>query len=216
MKEVEDTIEALAEKFKEAPTWFYTETDLVCWFVGDLNNRLGDGKSACDKYGLAHQLVHTEFPTPFRCDMRSGGFCIKKDDERTDNNGGFRRGHFDIVVLNPAFVASHTYHQLKAQDYAVFIKDVWDARQQGLSMLHYAVEFYFSRDPIASTAGSQRHITGIRQDAEKLKGARSPEYEGFVAKTQHIAFLKGASGERRREIEEAIGSEEGIRTVFAG
>ncbi len=88
---VEETIEALRRTFEATPTLFYTENDLVCWFVADLVPRLPDGGLAPDAEGKPHRLVHTEFPTPFRCDMRDGGFCIREDYERTEEGGRFRR-----------------------------------------------------------------------------------------------------------------------------
>ncbi len=119
------------------------------------------------------------------------------------------------MVLNPAFVGRHTYHQLKAQDYEVFRNDVWDARLQGEPMLLYAIELYFWRDPIASSAAAERCVQDIVQDADKLVGARLPAYEGFVEKTQHMAFLKGPGDDRRSEIEEAMKGRCDVKTVFA-
>jgi hypothetical protein len=117
---VDDTIKALRDAFTHTPTLFYTETDLVCWITADLNHRLGEAKHAEDCNELPHRLVHTEYPTPFRCDIARGNFQVVGEDDRTPKNGRYRRGHLDIVVLNPAFVRCHAYAKLKDEPGSIF------------------------------------------------------------------------------------------------
>lgn len=215
IRAVEATLKDLETAFAKSPTFFYTENDLVCWFVAELIPRLPDRGVSRDVEGQLHRLVHTEYPTPFRCKMDDGSFSIREDHERTQAGGGYSRGHFDIVILNPEFVARHNYQQLKAQNYHVFRQDVWDARVQGEAMLLYAIEFYFSRDPIPSLSAVDRCVQAIVQDADKLVGAKSLAYEGFVSKVQHMAFLKGASAAMNTEIQGRLAGRSDILLVCA-
>lgn len=215
IRAVEATIIDLESAFSRTPTFFYTENDLVCWFVAELVPRLPERGVVYDKDGLPHRLVHTEYPTPFRSDMKGGTFTVRAKHERTKSGRGYSRAHFDVVILNPEFVARHNYHQLKAQNYKVFREDVWDARVHGESMLLYAIEFYFSRDPTPSLAAVERCVKTIVQDADKLVGAKSPDYEGFVTKVQHIAFVKGSSAAMNSEIRTRLAGRPDIRLVFA-
>lgn len=65
-------------------------------------------------------LLHHEYPTPFRCDMRKHGFRIATDDERTNKGGLYRRGYYDLVVLNPDFVRSHDLVIVSGKNYEKF------------------------------------------------------------------------------------------------
>lgn len=216
---VHSTIEALVETFLAKPTLFYTEHDLVIWFAAELNARLAEMGEVTDRDGLPHRLVHAEYPTPFRCDMKNGGFIPKTEDDRTPTGGKYRRGHIDIAVLNPKFIARHTYQQLKAQNFEVFTRDVWDAKQEGEPMLLHAIEFYLSRDEIKLSrgkdraAGAKRCARAILQDAKKVEEAA--RMTGFVSSTKSLAFLKGTGKAVQAMIREAVGERPGIELVFA-
>ena len=151
--------------------------------------------------------------------MRNGGFALKPEGDRTEGGGKFRRGHLDIVVLNPTFVARHTYQQLKAQNFELFIRDVWNGRDEAESMLLHAIEFYLFRDEIKESRGADQTLAARRcakaiiQDADKLDAAAA--MPGFAATTLHVAFLKGTGETVGRMIEDAIGQRKGIRLIFA-
>jgi hypothetical protein len=218
IKAVDDTIKALKATFEKTPTLFYTETDLVCWFTADLNGRLETLQEEADHSDLLHRIVHTEYPTPFRCDMSGGRFRWAADDERTVNNGLHSRGHIDIIVLNPAFIACHTYDQLKAQNYKTFTSDVLGASNNARPMLLYAIEFFFARDEIKLSRGEKkdsaacRCANAIRQDADKL--LRAKKAPGFVTHIQHMAFIKGTGTDVRAMIERELDGRKEIMLVF--
>jgi hypothetical protein len=178
IKAVDDTINALRSTFEKKPTLFYTERDLVCWFTEDLNRRLGRLKEAADSSGLLHRLVHTEYPTPMRCSMADGDCRVMQETDRTENKRRYRRGHLDIVVLNPAFIQHHDYKALKAQHYDHY-KHYVLPQSQGLEpMMLFAVEFFLARDEIKPSNGTDKALAArkcaqaIRQDADKLVAAR--------------------------------------------
>jgi len=58
-------------------------------------------------------LIHREYPTSFR--------YHKKNMQLDEQTGG--RGHYDLVVLNPKFIASHTIDEVIAKDYTKCCKD---------------------------------------------------------------------------------------------
>ncbi len=91
---VEDAITEFIELFKREPTRFFTENDLVCSFYQSLSRvfESRDIRSVVDKEGNPHNLIHCEYPTPFVCDMRNGGFVVKSDNDRNEDGKGFRRG----------------------------------------------------------------------------------------------------------------------------
>ena len=204
--------------FKAKPTLFYTETDLVCWFVESLNHSLGEAGKVSDTDGKPHRLVHTEYPTPFRCHMAGGGFELKTDEDCVRDKKRYGRGHLDVVIMNPAFIASYDYHLLKAQDFEAFKAKVL-AAPKCTPMLIYAVEFFLSRDEIKQSRGPDKTLAahrcaqGIFQDAKKLEAATG--HSGFVKETKHVAFLKGTGQTVQEMIREAIGGRERIELVFA-
>ena len=89
-----DTLNALITTFKATPTFFFTENDLVCWLATSLNAALGEDGFARDRDGHRHMLVHTEYPTPFRCKMEHGGFEPKR--LRT---AGMKGGDISVATL---------------------------------------------------------------------------------------------------------------------
>lgn len=57
--------------------------------------------------GLKTTLVHHEYPTPFRCDMQGYKFQRVSEEKRTRKGGLYKRGHYDLVILNPDFVKNN-------------------------------------------------------------------------------------------------------------
>ena len=51
-------------------------------------------------------LVHREYPTSFR---------FRKENMELSESGG--RGHYDLVILNPDFLANHTLDEVIAKDF---------------------------------------------------------------------------------------------------
>jgi hypothetical protein len=68
-------------------------------------------------------LVHQEYPTPFKCHMGDLRFEVLDDDARA------RRGHYDLVVLNPWWVDQASSKALRNDDFALFRKEIRDKAQ---------------------------------------------------------------------------------------
>ena len=198
---VDRSIEALINDFQQGPTRFFTENDLVCCFHRLLHNSLDalDLPPVLDIDDLPHSLIHCEYATVFRCNMKGKGFTRMLDTDLTDNNGKFRRGHHDIVVLNPTFVRKHTFTAVKGQTYAL-MRDVLPKLTEQEPAFLYGIELVYRRDPIKPSKGgdrdaaAKRFVTEVKQDADKLK--YSVESKHVMKKARMLAFLKGTTDDK--------------------
>lgn len=196
---VEGATAALTDLFEREATRFFTENDLVCGFHRLLTEALsgiGEG-TVPDLDGRPHGLVHCEYPTPFRCDMGGGRFEVKADDVRTPGGGKYRRGRFDVAVLDPWFVGSYRYAAVKGQDYTAFRSAVASRMAAADPIVLYGVEFVFCRDEIKPSKGEEwqqaanRFVAGVRQDAAKLTAAVATP--GYMLRAVLLAFVKGTT-----------------------
>jgi len=195
---VDSSIESFVTSFVNEPTRFFTENDLVCCFHRHLHNTLDQMGVATvlDKNKLPSSLVHCEYPTPFRCDMKKRRFIRKDDEERTEGGGKFKRGHYDIVVFNPEFIGCHSYLEIKGQKYSDFLRVVIPKMTESESAVLYGVELVFSRAPIPKSNGNEAamaFVADVLQDTAKLTA--SIAMPGFMKKAAMLAFTKGTSDE---------------------
>jgi hypothetical protein len=199
---VDQSIEALCKEFRTRPTLFYTEHDMVSYFYTILQRTLSMA-TVRDRDASEHFLVHMEYPTPFRCDMEGGRFAIKGDDEQTPQGGLYRRGHYDIVVMNPGFIKEHSYELIKAQDYALYKKLVLPKLDRDNPAILYGLEFALRRDPfplLREREGKGRavidaFVAQVNQDAEKLVASQA--MPGFMDCIKVLTFVKGGADEVR-------------------
>jgi len=153
---------------------------------------------AIDKDGHEHFLVHREYPTPFRCDMSDGKFEVKDDDARTERGGKYRRGHYDIVVLDPDFVDRHRHEVIRAQIYQLYKDEVVSEVDSHGPPILYGLEFMYRRDPLRYCRGGEREkrieafLAKVAQDADKLLALKE---RGFIHQTRMLTFVKGSSKE---------------------
>jgi hypothetical protein len=197
---VEGAVSTLVSLFEREPTRFFTENDLVCCFHRMLHEALaGTGlATAPDRDGKPHNLIHCEYPTPFRCDMGGKRFEIKPDDARTPGAKKYRRGRIDVAVLNPSFIGKHSYVTVKAQHYDTFRSAVLEAPSVDVPVALYGVEFVFCRDEIKPSRGgdwekaAREFVAKVRQDTAKLRAGVA--VTGFMTKGAMLAFVKGTTG----------------------
>ncbi len=178
-------IDDLCAEYKAEPTLFYTENDLTCRLYWMLMNS-GCDLQAVDKSGKKHLLIHTEYPTPFRCEMKDNTFRVAHDDSED------RRGHYDLVVLNPALIRSHCYSDVYGQSFEHSKRTimVW-SKTEGPLML-YGVEIMLRRKPLS---GSKKfaarswttRMAKFQQDCDKLLASQK---DGLMKKTQGIYFIR--------------------------
>ena len=187
---VENSIDVLCNTFHSHPTPFFTENDLICYFYSILQQQLPISKTP-DKDGYEHFLIHREYPTPFRCDMRKNKFELKDDDARTEKGRKYQRGHYDIVVLNPDFISQHSCEVIEAQNYGLYRDRVLSKIDRCNPIILYGIEFMYSK---VKEKGVDKFVAKVIQDADKLL-ASNQKYRGFMAQVKMLTFVKGSSKE---------------------
>lgn len=195
---VDYAIRMLLRTFTANPTLFFTEHDIVCWFYRILADELQKKEllTVPDSSGCVHSLIHTEYPTPFRCYMGDHSFRVVPDEDR-GSRGPHSRGHYDFVILSPCFVRRHNYSEIKGQNFAGFKRIATSACSSDNPLVLYAIEFAFSRDEIKLSRGKDREqgahrfCRSVLQDLEKLKAGL--KFTGFMHKAASLAFLHGTS-----------------------
>lgn len=115
----EKALASLENAFTEMPRRFFTEHDLHSRLYRLVENELSNRNKLFfetkDKQKVS--LLHHEYPTPFRCNMSGHDFVRVEDTDETDRGGLYRRGHFDLVVLNPEFVKHHDLITVSGKNY---------------------------------------------------------------------------------------------------
>jgi hypothetical protein len=104
MAEIQHSLDTAANQvvseFLQAPFAFFTEADAVTRFHQILLEDPAVNQKFCTNDGYETSLVHREYPTFFR-------FNDKNPTEILADDPGARRGHYDIVGLNPSFVEQY-------------------------------------------------------------------------------------------------------------
>jgi hypothetical protein len=118
----EKALSKLEFAFRETPRRFFTEHDLHSHLYQLVEREL-DGRDALyfrTRDGQKTSLVHHEYPTPFRCDMSNHGFKRAEEAEVTSKGGRYKRGHYDLVILNPEFVRRYDLVTVAGKNYEQF------------------------------------------------------------------------------------------------
>jgi hypothetical protein len=190
--------------FKETPRRFFTEHDLHSHLYQLVEKELdAKGELFCVAAdGQKTSVLHHEYPTPFRCDMSRHGFKIVKDNERTKKKGLYRRGHYDIVILNPDFVRRYDPVIVAGKNYGKFclVKDEIE-----VTPLLWVCEIIFGSH--VEEGLPENWVDIVFQDAKKVietqklkigKGVNFARY-GSV-----MVFLGISSNEKTKKLEKEI------------
>jgi hypothetical protein len=210
---VEKSIGTLCREFQSRPNLFFTENDIVCFFYNILRQNLSN-PFAKDKDGYEHLLIHGEYPTPFRCDMRGDRFEIKDDNETK-----YKRGHYDIVVLNHDFIKAYSYSIIKGQNYEEYKRKALSDISNYSPIVLYGIEFMYSRDPLKFSKGEDKErgvegfVAKVLQDAKKLAETKKWN-EGFMGHSKMLTFVKGSSPEMQEVIKRELSKVEGNILTF--
>src|SRR4030042_3258681 len=109
---IDNAVERVIQDFQEYPGCYFTEED-VRWRlmkeIEDALDTLNIKKHVNLKDGVT-SLVHGEYPTPFRCVMGNRPFKLLPPESKG------KRGHFDIVVLNPVAASQYEFKVIRLQD----------------------------------------------------------------------------------------------------
>jgi len=158
-------IERLRATFQKCPHCFFSEHDIhsVLYSLAREELKQLGVDSQVTRDGYVTSLVHHEYPTPFRCDMHGYGFRIASDREKTSKGGLYKRGHYDLVILNPVFIKDNLMDAVCGKDYHIFRLQMCKIKVEPLI---WACEIlYFPRIKKLP----QKAIRIIQQDVLKIK-----------------------------------------------
>lgn len=209
---VEDSLEEVCSEFLSYPSHFFTENDIVCRFYQAFHKRM---VSICveDAEGKKHNILHTEYPTPFRCDMHGSYFEAKGEDDRTPLGKKYRRGHYDVVIINPLLIKQLSLEDIRFQNFALFKRNVLPRVNPGNPMIIYGLEFLYERGDMTKN-GANNFIDKIWQDHKKLVEStclKGLDHTGFLFKHKTIAFFEDTK--YKDHIEEAFRGMADVRLV---
>lgn len=151
-------VKRIGEMFRGFPYYFFTERDIHSLLCDITNEELQlhgvEPMKTSDGYEVS--LVHHEYPTPFRCDMKDHRF-EKKD------GPPFKRGHYDLVVLNPEFVGSNSLDVVSSKSFETFTTAMENVN---VAPLIWACEVVFFPKMSAIPSNADRPVN---QDTLKVK-----------------------------------------------
>ncbi len=185
IKVIDHSIQELCVFFEQQPSMFYTESDIVCELVSRIQSAL-EYKTASDVEKKPHSLVHTEYPTPFKCDMANKSFVVAYE------NSCSKRGHYDIVVMSREFIEAFPYSIIKGQDFRMIKQAL--ANYKSHTAILYGIEIIFRRDEVKSLDGIEKEI---RQDNDKLMASR---IDGFMANSKTLVFIYRTPTDRCKKL----------------
>ena len=117
---------------------------------------------------------------PFDAICMATGFRIVSDQEKTPKGGLYKRGHYDLVILNPDFIKDNSMDVVCGKDYHRFRLQMSKIK---VEQLIWACEvLYFPRIKKLP----QKAIRIIQQDALKIK-------ETLRYKVNHCKFCRVGS-----------------------
>lgn len=140
-KAVSVGVEKIINDFQQHPHYYFTEEDVRWRLLREIENALAaDGSEQIPFSGGVTSVIHTEYPTPFRCSMRERSFELLD----IANTKG-QRGHFDVVVLNAAAAAKCGFEILRSQYYKILYEEL-KAGGVLLPLLDCVIELKLFRD----------------------------------------------------------------------
>lgn len=140
-KAVDSGIEKIIDDFQQHPYYYFTEEDVRWRLLREIENALAvDGSEQIPFSGGVTSVIHTEYPTPFRCSMRERRFELLD----IANTKG-QRGHFDVVALNAAAASQCEFEILRSQYYKILCNKLITGGVP-LPLLDYAIELKLFRD----------------------------------------------------------------------
>jgi hypothetical protein len=191
---VDMSVESICEEFRLHSTRFYTENDIVCRLYSLLHDSLPHA-ILNDVDSRSQSLIHTEYPTPFKCDMDGTRFDVADPDSR------FHRGHYDLVVLSPKFVTTHSYTVTYGQKFSQCMKTIIPWSEANGPFILYGLEFMLRRKPENKQRDRwnawDNRMAEFRQDCDKLSFSRE---QGFIRKAKGLFFIRERSEGLERQI----------------
>lgn len=201
--EFENNVNLLIQTYKEYPDdFFFTEKELHSYFYYLC---LVSNKFITDS---GFNLIHTEYPTPFKCSVDNEKH-IKYADINENNKV---RSHVDLVLLNPNFInwivnkdlgvkyLSGLTNELFSK-YIVDFAKVYHEFQKETNepILLYAIEFKYIRHNVSGTKNPKKEIM---YDIAKLELIKNKDFAinekkiHFCLKTLSLVFIGDRMGNK--------------------
>lgn len=203
---------SVIERFKQNPYHYFTENDLVIDIVTELKNNLRNRLQCKDKEGVSHSIVHTEYSTPFRCDMANDQFIIKDDADRTVKGRKYKRGRYDIVVLNKEYIEDNSIETIQGQNYEMLKMAIRNKR----SIFDYAIEVMFVRDEIKWSRGDnpEKGLTNIIQKVEQdWKKLFETKQKGLLKDFEFLFFIRNTKQEIIEKMRSKLNKNQNINII---
>jgi len=128
-------------------------------------------------------LVHQEYPTPFKCQMGDLRFEVLGDDSRG------KRGHYDLVLLNPWWVDKAPLQAIRNDNFALFRQHIRDrAEPQDPPLCLAGIEIYLIRTERPRLADYSRIGQGYRKlllSGALASGWRFMDHRYMLVFSQH-------------------------------
>lgn len=151
---VESHVKTLVNRFKGRPYNFFTESDIHSYlYLAFYRDKRFSKQYPTADPSVKTILIHREYPTFFR---------FRRKRPLAPAPPPARRGHYDLVVLNPVFLAAHPLSTVTNQDWNT-VSDHWKDKP-----LLAGIEFKMPRGKLTSTRLKQIEI-----DFQKLRRSSS-------------------------------------------
>lgn len=167
--------DAIKHEFLEHPYSFFTEHDFHFKIASMFSTFLEEDETSFAETLDGHtvSLVHHEYPTPFRCHMKGTEFKKFSEEEYQDRKRRqpsfrARRGHFDIVIFNPEYVATNKLEIIPGKKYKTLLES-FTKKQPPAIDLAIEIVYFPSFDHKPHFGIMKRRVNSTIQDYEKLK-----------------------------------------------
>ena len=198
LAELEATLQRLVERFLEAPYQFFTEADAVAAVQEILSSQSDLGVEHTTADGFKTRLLHREYPTFFR---------FKKSHPTQRLGPPARRGHYDLVLLDPAWLRRHNSE-------IAINRDINLRGDLSVPPLIAAVEF-----KLYAHGWLERRVDGVRRELGKLQLTLQPPAH---AKAAYLVVLQRDHTPKARRwdrhwpaVEATLAAYPSIRSVVA-
>lgn len=213
MNKITSILDEFEVIFKENSHWFFTEDDIVMYIYSLFSRNLDNSLFSKNN----NLLLHKEYPTYFRCEMKDLSFIPIEEGEEVKA----RRGFFDLVILDEDFIDRYSYKEVKGQHISIFQDVVNEFEDNGRSHIFYGLEFLYKRDLVKTINQVETTIKLLIQDAKKIGYSKK---EGHTKNVKSICYIKEITNEMKekfvRLLDEAIQEvdylyKEDIKVVFS-
>ncbi len=139
-----------------------------------------------------------------------------QDNVLSNSKNKYKRGHYDVVILNPMFIKQFSLEEIRAQNYELFKKNVLPKICQENPLIIYGLEFHLKRGKMTKV-GIESFIKEIWQDHDKLVESIAPiqtscDCDGILNKYKTLAFFEDTN--HKGEFEQKFKNIEEIKLCF--